>query len=297
MNIKLRFILLAFLGNSLTGFSQEYKFIYYLDANFSPCDQSKASVIGKGNLENGYLKLDCFNKSTDKLFFSAFFKDSTLNVMHGSFHTYYQDMKVESEGNYTQNVMQGIWQNWDKKGNKTDSLIYESGVKIFYGKYTYHNKNTLRSCSFTDTINDFFSKQNFSESGKIENEVKFIGNRGLLKIFDGSGIKMDSVFTREEIEAEFPGGDAVWVAIIAKNIRSWELVNVKNQKDFYIVYVTFVVGDDGTIGEVKAESMGEQGAELEAVRVIKNSPKWRPAKLYGKNVKSYIRQPITFVAQ
>ena len=43
--------------------------------------------------------------------------------------------------------------------------------------------------------------------GKITREVSFTGQNGIVKHYNKEGVKIDSVFTRDEIEASFRGGD------------------------------------------------------------------------------------------
>ncbi|MFN8246960.1 MAG: energy transducer TonB [Ferruginibacter sp.] len=65
----------------------------------------------------------------------------------------------------------------------------------------------------------------------------------------------------------------------------------------YQVVVRFIVGRDGAISDVQAETNHGYGMEQEAVKIIKKGPKWTPAIQNGRNVNAYRRQPITFVVQ
>lgn len=62
------------------------------------------------------------------------------------------------------------------------------------------------------------------------------------------------------------------------------------------VYVQFIVSEDGNISDAKV--VGEKklggGLEQEAIRLILEMPKWKPAQLHGKNVKAYYTLPIKF---
>jgi protein TonB len=63
----------------------------------------------------------------------------------------------------------------------------------------------------------------------------------------------------------------------------------------YNVIIKFVVNKEGIVTNVTAENAPGYGTEKEAIRVITSSPKWKPAKQYGRYVNAYRRQPITFV--
>ena len=60
------------------------------------------------------------------------------------------------------------------------------------------------------------------------------------------------------------------------------------------VFVEFVVDKDGSLISVKAVKGIGAGCDEEAVRVIKNHPKWKPGKQRGVPVKQKIVLPITF---
>ena len=62
------------------------------------------------------------------------------------------------------------------------------------------------------------------------------------------------------------------------------------------VTVQFIVNKDGSISDVKV--MGNKhlyaGCEEEAIRVISDMPKWKPAKVNGQPVKAYYTQYVIF---
>ncbi len=60
------------------------------------------------------------------------------------------------------------------------------------------------------------------------------------------------------------------------------------------VYVQFVVDKDGRLTEVQAVKGIGAGCDEEAVRVIKQAPRWKPGKQRGRSVKVRMILPITF---
>ncbi|MCC5945275.1 MAG: TonB family protein [Bernardetiaceae bacterium] len=60
------------------------------------------------------------------------------------------------------------------------------------------------------------------------------------------------------------------------------------------VFVVFVVEKDGSLTQVEVLKGIGAGCDEEALRVIKNAPKWNPAKQRGRAVRTRIRVPITF---
>ena len=105
------------------------------------------------------------------------------------------------------------------------------------------------------------------------------------------------VFTKVEIEAEFPGGASAWTKFVRNNINAEIPIENEAPEGTYSVIVRFIVSKDGSISDVVAETKHGFGMEQEAIRAIKKGPKWTPAQQNGRYVNAYRRQPITFVVQ
>ena len=315
MNTKILVsVIFSFLALKTLG--QSYKFLYHLDKDLSSTSQEKAIIIGKGYESNGRLVLDCFLKATGKMILSATVKDSTLSTLHGMFKTYYDDMKIESAGNYFENDMEGVWKYWDKDGFLTDSVIYKNGIRVAYANYEYYfSKPTLEQFffrdslknatysylySFTDSLkNTFEEKQVSVTKGRLKTdfEVNFTGDRGLFKEYDSTGaVKTDSVFTKKMKEAEFAGGEDEWRNFLRKNLNAVVPADNNAPAGKYTIIMTFIVNPNGTLSNIKAESDPGYGMVEEAKRVLKMH-KWKPAIQYGNYRVAYRRQPITFVVE
>jgi hypothetical protein len=102
---------------------------------------------------------------------------------------------------------------------------------------------------------------------------------------------------QDNTEAMFPGGTEAWLQFIAANIRSQIPVKRNAPVGEYKVIIRFVVYKDGSIGNVVAETHWGYGIEEEIIRLVKNSPRWIPARVKGKPVKAYRRQPVTFLVE
>jgi antitoxin component YwqK of YwqJK toxin-antitoxin module len=307
--------LLSFFLIVITGYNQEYKYAYYFDANLNFVSKEKAVAIGKAYEQNGLIIMDCFGIQTGKMIFSSTFKDSSLQVMHGLHTSYYEDDFIETQGEYNESEMDGLWKTWDKYGLITDSVFYHKGLRTAYGKYKYvFNKNyrllipTIDSIkkdgyiliySFTDSLkNTFYEHELTLEKGieKLNFESRFIGNTGLLKEYDSTGnVTMDSVFDRKLVDAEFPGGDDDWRRFLQKNLNVGIASDNRAPNGNHTVIIRFAIDINGNVTDVDAEDNPGYGIVQEGIRVIKLSPKWRPAKKYGRRIKSYRRQPMTFI--
>jgi len=118
------------------------------------------------------------------------------------------------------------------------------------------------------------------------------GNGGVIE--EPKKKEPDEPWTTVEIESQFPGGMAAWIRYLQKN-----LVVPNDAIDNGItgqVMVQFIVDEDGNVSDVRAIGGPEKGGlREEAVRVIKKSGKWSAGIQNGRKVKSYKKQPITFV--
>jgi protein TonB len=102
----------------------------------------------------------------------------------------------------------------------------------------------------------------------------------------------EQVFLIVEEPATPPGGYDAFYKYIADNLKypaQARRMGIEGR-----VYVQFVVDKDGTLTEVQAVKGIGAGCDEEAVRVIKNAPKWSPPKQRGKPVKQRIVVPIVF---
>ncbi|HET9055735.1 MAG TPA: energy transducer TonB [Chitinophagaceae bacterium] len=111
----------------------------------------------------------------------------------------------------------------------------------------------------------------------------------------------NTIFTKVEIEANFPGGVGAWKKYLERNLNA-DVPGEKGAPDGqYQVIVEFVVDREGNISDVKAITNHGYGMEDEAMRVIRQTDKkgikWTPAEQNGRKVKAYRKQPITFIVQ
>ena len=104
----------------------------------------------------------------------------------------------------------------------------------------------------------------------------------------------DVVFSDPLEEPTFQGGDFT-------KFRDWIIKNLiypttaKKKGIAGKVYVQFTVNSSGEVVDVKVVRSVDPSLDEEAVRVIKSSPKWEPAKYNGNKVKRQFTTPITFV--
>lgn len=276
---------------------QAYSHIYYFDKDLGNTKESKAVILGKGIKADGLFRLDYFGKQEGELLGNDHFVDSSLKILQGPSTRFHKNGKVESQCNFLNNQVDGIWQKWDDKGLKTDSTIYREGKAFSQAKFYYRDKGRLMYYSFKDSLTDTYMVTSYGEKGIVSSEAFFKGQTGILKTYDSGTVKLDSLFSREEREASFTGGQPAWIRYLQKNLNANTPVDHGAPEGKYQVIVKFIVAKDGSISDVRAETKWGYGMEKEVIRIIEKGPAWTPAIQFGRRVNAYRRQPVTFIVE
>ena len=101
----------------------------------------------------------------------------------------------------------------------------------------------------------------------------------------------DGVFFVVEQKPQFPGGEAALVNWLKANIQYPVAQEEVAQGR---VVVQFIVEKDGSIGEAKVARSCHPALDAEAVRVVKNLPKFEPAQNDGQAVRCWFTLPLSF---
>jgi periplasmic protein TonB len=107
--------------------------------------------------------------------------------------------------------------------------------------------------------------------------------------------KEDEIFTTVEQQAEFPGGTREMYKFLGANIKypaAAQRANVSGK-----VFLQFVVNTDGSIVDIQPLKGIGFGCDEEAIRVVKDMPKWTPGKQNGRSVRSRFTLPVNFVLE
>lgn len=105
-----------------------------------------------------------------------------------------------------------------------------------------------------------------------------------------------------EIDPEYNGGFEALIQYITTNLEGVSNPKKKRsvpKEDLFEggrVIVRFIIEKDGTVSNVILEERLRkcEPCNREAIRVVKNMPKWKPGLKNGKAVRTYVRLPIRF---
>jgi TonB family protein len=142
----------------------------------------------------------------------------------------------------------------------------------------------LKTCGRIDTVNlDEHSKP--TKAKPHHQTIKMVLNTGKV-------VRVDSIFLVADVMPQFQGGESGLFEYLKKNIHY--PANAKANKVQGRVYVQFVIERDGKVSRVKILRGIGSGCEEEALRVIKQMPKWSPGKMHDAPVQVQYNLPVKF---
>lgn len=245
----------------------------------------------------------------------GFYKDEDCQTPHGTVSWYHPNKNLKSKGSYVNGKREGMHLNFDGEGHMTDSANYAGdrlkGIKLAWtsdgiqidsmnfdgagngAQVSWYKDGTLEMAGYweADTLRKGRWKY-YHANGQLKATEEYAGGkRTAIACYDEKGQLLKDC---EMVEAQFPGGDGAWGRYIGGKLKAEVPVNKGAPVGQYMVVVQFIVNTDGTIENIESLTQFGYGMEQEVERVIRHSPRWKPAKQYGKLVRAYRRQPITF---
>jgi len=106
--------------------------------------------------------------------------------------------------------------------------------------------------------------------------------------------KQEPVYEQDKVEqkAEFTGGMMKQIEFMMQNLKYPKEAEKDGASG--TVRVHFIVEKDGTLTDVKVPDSVHKALDAEGIRLVKAMPKWTPAKVKGKAVRSKMVLPVQF---
>lgn len=174
---------------------------------------------------------------------------------------------------------------------------------VYHGEYYTYRHGYLDSVGFFEHGKKSGTWRILTSGGRLLKEIEYkdgkpvseldstqVNERRNLSI-QNSGSK-DSIHMKVEIESEFTGGQKAWADYLIHNLKY-----PARAIDFSVdgtVVVQFIVDKEGDVQNIRISRSVEYSLDKESLRIIRNSPQWKPAIQDGKPVKSYKRQPVMY---
>lgn len=186
-----------------------------------------------------------------------------LEVYHGTCKEWYPSGNIKSVRNYTNGLMDGLYQEFSDNGEIIKECTYKDGSI---------NLGSDECANISKSFSDMMSKKVVSEDNKtIVREV--------------SPNNMPNI-----VPASFPGGDAAFKAFLRDNINFplWTKIHQVRGR----ILVSFTVQKDGRVVVCKASNVIDPYSEAEIMRVISMSPIWTPATINGEPIDYPMTIPV-----
>lgn len=208
---------------------------------------------------------------------------------HGMQLSFHDNGYLSDSAQYVAGKLKGIQLGWNKEGFRIDSLHFDgagNGTQVSW----YAGGHVASAGMWTaDTVRRGRWKY-YHANGQLRGTEDFVGGkRTAIACYDEQG---NALTDCDEVEAQFKGN---WASYLGRKLKADVPVKNGAPAGQYTAVVQFIVGTDGSVENIEAITKFGYGMEEEVVRIIQQSPKWMPARQWGKTVRAYRRQPITFV--
>lgn len=112
-----------------------------------------------------------------------------------------------------------------------------------------------------------------------------------------TAIDYSKVFSQDEVHqrASFLGSESALMQFVTRNIKYPSEAAERGIQGK--VVVKFEIGTDGLVSNINVEKGVDPALDREAKRIVRGMPKWTPAKINGREVKSVYHLPINFKLQ
>lgn len=216
------------------------------------------------------------------------------NSPAGSAYFYYPNGRVMKELNYTDTKINSSAKGKIALKYTLVSYFDSTGVQLVKDGNGYlkefHDKSVAEEGNYVDGVRHGVWKGTIAEEG-ISFEEKY--DKGTF--LSGKSVEPDgkvTLYTIKDVLPQFPGGEKAFGQFLSSNIkyppeaRNWGMSGR--------VVLSYTVEKDGSLTDIQTVSAPHYALEEEAIRVLKKSPKWKPAIKNGIPVKVRYTLPITF---
>lgn len=300
------------------AFSFAQKHESFFDFSFQPSKNGGYYYVVTEKTDSGWHRT-AYYLSQQTLAMDGLYKDEECKTANGLFKWYGTNRYLKSKGWYVNGQKEGAWLHYTEEGLLKDSMNYKAdhlmGASFtwfddgfmedslqFDGQgngteVSWHKGGILAHTGrrIQDTLRQGRWKY-YRANGKPEAVRDYVaGKEVACQCWDEAGTELDTALCRER-EAEIIGGAPAWRHFLETHLQT---VIEKAARIFkpgqYTLAIRFLVEKDGSISDVKPLTAYGHGIEEAVVKIFKDAPRWTPGYVYGKAVRSYHTQPITFL--
>ncbi len=294
--------------------------IEYYDYRWEKVDHKKKPYVfyrRARQTTEGTWHVQDYYRHADVLQMEGMFLDDSMTIEDGDFFYYHYNGAVAQTGRFHKGVKVGLWRRYGVDGTLLDSTRFkstgfpyhksfhwdETGRLMAYGEYDmagtgegfhieYYEDSTISSYTryakghLKDSIWTYYHR-----NGKPSLTATYDSGRLInFECYDESGIGTKNCDTALRIPE--PGYNVN--KFLGENIRMPREALEAELYGQYSVVVGIVVDLDGTITNVRIVQGSYAEFNAEALRVVKQLPKWQPARRQNRYIRAYYTLPINF---
>lgn len=290
----------------------------YYNWKWQACDISMARFISMvTQTDSGWLRTDIYI-ATKKLRMEGLYKDSNCLVPNGWQRWYYTNGNKASEYWFPNGIPEGAFITYHYNGMIKDSMVYVKGVLTGTSKSWHNNgyiadsvvyKNdsaAVKVSWFDNGVPSGGGKTNnwspegkwryFHRNGKLASLEEYKANKLVSRIyFDEDGMQLTDTSSRDR-RALFRGNNTKWKKYVENNLQWPKNVNLVNT-DTITVVVYATIDEAGNVTDAYVEVPFHPLFDNEVLRVVKRSPKWKPAVSHNRYVKDWLIEAVDFIGR
>ena len=291
----------------------------YYDYNWKPCTKEVAryrTLLDK--TDSGWWRRD-FSAYNGQVIKVGLYRDSTCKVINGTVQQFYANGNLSSIERRVKGKLEGHRLQFFPEGVMMDSGFYQNhkqvGIRIIWHRNGYMSDSMTRLNDSTVVVVNWFDDgvpaaagyhvndrqhgkwQYFHHNGKLAGQVQYDKEKIVSRTYyneDGSE-QPDTAAANREAEFKKKGMEG-WRNYLRYSTAwpsGYKLANIEQ----VTIDVLFCVNEEGKITSAEVIYPFHPVFDKEALKIIQKSPDWLPGIQHNRNVKSWRRQPITFVQQ
>lgn len=245
------------------------------------------------------------------------YADKNLKVKDGVFTRYHKNGMMSDSCLYVASQHEGTEFNWDGEGNQTLLRQWHQDIPVDTAVW-WNSTGAITGVQITDSSGNGMYRQYLEDGKTVQVEGGLLeGKRnGTWTFKDENGVlamrvaynddlitsalcynKKGQLETGEkkcllEKPASFKGGPDAWDSYLQIHMRYPQ--EEEKTKPQGIVQIQFDIQNDGSVTNIMTLDAADILLAAEAIRLIKESPKWEPAIQYNRPIVSRHVQYITF---
>jgi len=256
-----------------------------------PLEQSERFVKAYKNDKNTWTAKGF--DMTGKKQMTGIFRTEKLNTKEGYFIFFFQNGKIHSEGNFTNNKKTGEWNWWFDTGEiKENGHFDKKGKKTGYWKSWYSNGILDHEGSYIADKENNEWKWYFKNGQQSSKELYKKGKLISFEFWNEDGSKVEGDIQFDELLESKESVAALMLYIVEKSEYP---ERAKQQNITGRVFVEFKIEEDGTISNQRVIRSPSYILSQEALRLINSMPdKWMVCKQHNRPIVVTYAVPIKF---